>query len=504
MIVDAYGRSDWVKVLDFGLARLGSDTSQLTLEGAVLGTPQFMSPEQATEGKADARSDLYALGCVMFAMATGEGPFPGDELMAILYQHVNDPRPLISERSSTVYPAWLEQLILRLMAKSPEDRPQSCHEVTEILESIQEGTVPEAISQPIPILAPSPKQSKGRRMLMALILGLAILGGVLGYNASISDVKLPDYPEIREMGYEALPDYAITTKTNPITKDKVQLGRLLFFDPRLSKDDSISCSSCHDLQHFGVDNKRFSRGVGDQSSDRNSPTVFNTAGQFAQGWDGAFKSVEAQAIHPITHAKEMDSSEVEVVAKLSAIPEYQRLFRKTFGKAEPLISLKHIGIALGAFERKLLTPAPWDRFLKGDRDAINSDAKAGFVVFNQHCVNCHDGTYLGGQKFRKVGIKKKWFNTKDKGRFELTGKKRDMLKFKVPGLRNVAKTAPYFHDGSVASLTEAVRIMGEYQATPLSDEEISKIVAWLETLTGEPPAALISKPTLPGKKPSNP
>jgi cytochrome c peroxidase len=527
MIVNAYGRSDWVKVLDFGLARFGSggDTSRLTQQGAVLGTPHFMAPEQATEGSADARSDLYALGCVIFAMATGEAPFTGEEIMSILYKHVNDPRPKISERTQEERPKWLEDLTLWLMAQAPDDRPQTCHDAIKVIEGALGVSPLGGISQPS--MPPAAKKGNGQSPWVGIALGLLVLAAGFGLSKLLEtpptddppdeqvvvkkvpkaaddaitptkpEPKLPDFTRIREMGYEPLPEYAITSSKNPITPAKVALGKILFFDPRLSKDNSTSCNSCHDLKNFGVDGHARSKGVAMQSSERNSPTVINTAGQFVQGWDGRFDTVEEQVERPITHIKEMASSVDGVLAKLSAIPAYQRLFEEAFKDASPLISMQHIGLAIGAFERQLISPAPWDDFLAGDANAINQEAKKGFLVFEAKCSHCHEGAYIGGQQYQKVGLKKPWFNTKDLGRFDVTGKESDKMRFKVPGLRNVAKTGPYFHDGSVKSLKVAVQMMGEYQSTPLSDEETTHVLAWLDTLTGKLPDALASQPDLP-------
>ena len=271
---------------------------------------------------------------------------------------------------------------------------------------------------------------------------------------------------------------------------KVDLGRHLFYEKRLSGNDKLSCNSCHDLQKYGVDLEAFSLGVGDNRVGRNSPTVYNAFAHLAQFWDGRAPTVEEQAKGPILAGKEMGMPSPDaVVTKLKEIAEYRALFRTAFPRAVDPITYEHVGLAIGAFERNLTTPSRFDAYLDGDGKALTSPEIRGAQLFSQHgCTTCHDGTLVGGQRYQKAGLVKAWPNEKDLGRFELTKQDADKLVFKVPSLRNVEKTAPYFHDSSASTLEEAVTIMGRHQlGVELPQDEVNGIVAFLKTLTGELP-----------------
>ncbi|MFN7919749.1 MAG: cytochrome c peroxidase [Bryobacteraceae bacterium] len=292
----------------------------------------------------------------------------------------------------------------------------------------------------------------------------------------------------------------ISSDANPITTAKVDLGRMLFYETRLSKGRDVSCNSCHDLARYGVDGTAVSTGHEKQTGNRNSPTVYHAAGHIAQFWDGRAADVEAQAKGPVLNPVEMAmASDAEVAATLRAIPGYVTAFQRAFpGEAEP-VTFENMARAIGAFERKLVTPSRWDRFLAGDRRAITSQEMAGHHEFmHGGCATCHNGPYVGGGMFQRLGAKKAWPSETDLGRMTVTKAETDRLVFKVPSLRNVEKTAPYFHDGKVPALDRAVRLMGEHQlGVTLSDEQVTQIVAWLKTLTGEIPRDYIRKPKLP-------
>jgi cytochrome c peroxidase len=296
-------------------------------------------------------------------------------------------------------------------------------------------------------------------------------------------------------------------KEHAVTDAKVELGRMLFFEKRLSKNHDLSCNSCHGLDRFGVDGHPTSPGHRGQRGARNSPTVYNAAGFFAQFWDGRADTVEQQAMLPILNPSEMAVPSAEhAVAVLRSMPEYEQAFERAFpGQPEPL-SPANIGAAIGAFERRLTTPSRWDDFLRGNQKALSDLELEGLRVFtNVGCMVCHTGELLGGAMYQKVGIVEPWPNQKDQGRFEVTKQEGDRMMFKVPTLRNVAKTAPYFHDGSVATLDAAVRAMGKHQlGLNLAEREVSAIVAWLEALTGEPPRDLVREPQLPPSTPTTP
>lgn len=291
--------------------------------------------------------------------------------------------------------------------------------------------------------------------------------------------------------------------TNPSTVAKVDLGRRLFYDVRLSKDADLSCNSCHDLPSYGVDHQKTSRGHKNQTGERNAPTVYNAAGFFAQFWDGRAPTVEEQAKGPILNPAEMAMTDAkQVVAFLKSVPEYQAAFREAFPDVADSVTFDNTSKAIGAFERGLLTPGRWDTFLRGDKSALTAAEREGLKTFlNVGCMVCHTGPYLGGSMFERVGAVEPWPNQNDRGRAKVTGAEEDAMMFKVPTLRNIAKTAPYFHDGSVESLPDAVRMMGKHQlGLELSDAEVSSIVAWLESLTGELPSAYIAKPVPYGAK----
>jgi cytochrome c peroxidase len=287
----------------------------------------------------------------------------------------------------------------------------------------------------------------------------------------------------------------------------VTLGRMLYFDARLSKNHDLSCESCHHLAKYGVDNERTSIGHKGQAGTRNAPTVYNAAIHFRQFWDGRATTVEAQATGPMLNPVEMAMpNEKTIVATLRSMPGYVDAFRAAFpGEAEP-VTLAHAAQAIGAFERELLTPSRWDAFLRGDRAALRPDEIAGLRKFVETgCQTCHSGPGMGGGMFQKLGLVMPWSNTLDLGRFDVTKQDTDRLVFKVPSLRNVAMTAPYFHDGSVATLPEAVRIMARYQlGKELSDEDVKSIVTFLDALTAPLPQALIQPPELPASTPTTP
>lgn len=282
---------------------------------------------------------------------------------------------------------------------------------------------------------------------------------------------------------------------------EIDLGRMLFFETRISKNGSQSCNSCHSLTNYGVDGESTSPGFDGTRGTRNSPSVYHAAGFFAQFWDGRALDVEAQAKGPILNPIEMgmkDAAQVE--QKLAAIPGYDEAFRKAFPNEKQPLSYANVGKAIGAFERGLVTPARWDSYLKGDKSVLTSAEVDGLRVFtNVGCMVCHTGEFLGGSMYEKVGAVEPWTNQKDPGRFSVTKDERDRMVFKVPSLRNIAKTAPYFHDGSGKTLPDAVQMMGRHQlGLELSQAEVTSIVAWLNTLTGELPAHYIEKPSLPG------
>lgn len=306
-------------------------------------------------------------------------------------------------------------------------------------------------------------------------------------------------PHGRMMG--VLPK-AIESKTNPLTPEKVELGRMLFYETRISKSGKLSCNSCHALDRYGVDGERVSVGHNGQRGTRNSPTVYHAAGHIAQFWDGRVVDVEEQAAGPMMNPVEMAMGSAEEAEKvLRSLRGYREAFGKAFpGEAEP-VTLANAAKAIGAFERTLVTPSRWDRFLEGDRTAITEQERRGHHTFmHTGCASCHNGVYVGGRMFQKLGVERPWPDQTDVGRMAVTKARSDEMVFKVPSLRNVEKTGPYFHNGSAARLEEAVRLMARHQLNvELSGAETADVVAWLKTLTGELRQDHLRKPKLPAE-----
>jgi cytochrome c peroxidase len=293
------------------------------------------------------------------------------------------------------------------------------------------------------------------------------------------------------------------TPEKPASEAMVVLGRMLFFDTRLSKTHDLSCNSCHDLERYGVDGQPTSIGAAGKRGRRNSPTVYQAAGHIRAFWDGRAATVEDQAKMPITNPDEMAMPDGDaVVVVLQGIPGYLPAFEAAFPGAANPITYDNVGAAIGAFERRLVTPSRWDRFLAGDRAALTPHEIGGLQLFTDlGCITCHTGEFVGGSTFQKAGVVEDWPNQADQGRFEVTHEPTDKMIFKVPSLRNVVKTGPYFHDGSVNTLAEAVTMMGRYQlGETLSTVDVDAIVAWLGTLTGDLPEAYIKPPVLPPNK----
>jgi cytochrome c peroxidase len=299
--------------------------------------------------------------------------------------------------------------------------------------------------------------------------------------------------------FKPLPE-SMPSEKNPVTDAKVNLGRMLYYEPRLSKSQQISCNSCHRLDKFGVDQQPTSDGHKGLKGDRNSPTVYNAAGHFVQFWDGRAADVEEQAKGPVMNPVEMAMpSEKQVIAVLKSIPDYVDAFREAFPGEKDPINFENMAKAIGAFERKLVTPSRWDKFLQGDAQALTNEEKAGFLVYMETgCQACHAGAYLGGTSYQILGMAKPWPDASDPGREKVTRNESDRMLFKVPGLRNITETGPYYHNGKTQTLEQAVSRMAEYQlGKTLSDGQVRSIVTWLKTLTGEIPAEYIRPPVLP-------
>lgn len=299
--------------------------------------------------------------------------------------------------------------------------------------------------------------------------------------------------------FAPLPDNVPAKGAGP-TEARVQLGRMLYYDARLSRSQTVSCNSCHDLANYGVDGQPTSTGFKQQHGNRNSPTVYNAALHFVQFWDGRAPDVEAQAQGPVQNPVEMAMPDgAAVVAVLESMPEYVAAFKKAFPDDKKPVTFDNMATAIGTFERGLLTPSRWDKYLKGDTAALTAQEQAGLGEFSAAgCGTCHAGALLGGNLYQRIGMLKPYPDTSDPGRYDVTKIESDKMVFKVPSLRNVAKTAPYFHNGKVATLDQAVTQMADYQLDKqLTPAQASSIVTFLNALTGDLPAQLIQKPELP-------
>lgn len=286
--------------------------------------------------------------------------------------------------------------------------------------------------------------------------------------------------------FGSLPDAMPGSESD--TPERIALGKKLYFDKRLSINDSQSCATCHRLDKgfAGVDNLPTSPGARGEQGTRNSPTVLNSGWQDSQFWDGRAEDLVEQAKGPILNPIEMGMPDEQTVEKkIRGIVEYRKEFARVFPGAEPVITYQKIAEAIAAFERTLITPSRFDDFMKGKTDALSKEEQRGLETFLKvDCKSCHDGILLGGETNEPLGKEHPYENQDDQGMYMLTKDENDRMFFKVAPLRNVALTAPYFHDGKIKTLEEAVRKMGKLQLDEeLTDQQVSDITAFLKTLT---------------------
>lgn len=340
---------------------------------------------------------------------------------------------------------------------------------------------------------------RGRSLLGCLVKwGPGFLVLVLGVSQAFPQDA--DLVKQANQHFKPLPSMMTAPADNPTTPEKVALGKMLFFEPRLSKSNTISCNSCHNLATGGVDNLSTSMGHLAQFGPRNSPTVLNAGLQFAQFWDGRAPSLEEQAKGPILNPVEMAMPDQDMVlSRIRTIPEYVERFKKAFPGEKDPITYDNVARAIAAFERTLLTPSRFDDFLIGKTGALTDREKQGLsLVMKKGCIICHNGVGAGGGMYQKFGIRDRYEYSDDQGRYSVTRKEADKYFFKVPLWRNVTRTAPYFHDGSIWDLKEAVRIMGRIQlGAALTNEEVDLIVEFLHSLEGRIPAEAMVLPDLP-------
>lgn len=309
--------------------------------------------------------------------------------------------------------------------------------------------------------------------------------------------------------FKPIPAKAKALKGNPATPAKVELGKMLYFDPRLSSSHLISCNTCHNVGLGGTDILETSIGHGWQKGPRNSPTVLNAVYNIAQFWDGRAEDLAAQAKGPVQASVEMNNRPENLVATLKSIPGYQPLFKKAFpGEADP-VTFDNVAKAIEVFEATLVTPdAPFDRYLNGNKKALSATEEQGLALFlDKGCVACHSGINMGGTGYFPFGVREdpgpEVRPVDDTGRFKVTNTAADKYVFRSPSLRNVAITMPYFHSGKVWDLKDAVKIMGSAQlGISLTDDDAGKITAFMKTLTGKQP--LVVHPVLPPNSDTTP
>ena len=324
------------------------------------------------------------------------------------------------------------------------------------------------------------------RLRLPLLLWLLLSLPAVPAIATHSSHKLPSLAPSR-FGDEPLKPLLAIPEQNP---DKVALGRQLFFDTRLSREQKLSCASCHDLDSNGADHRAFSLGHQGQPLALNTPSIFNSALNPWQFWDGRAHSLEEQIDFVIKNPREMASNWPLIIGRLQQDADYRRQFHRLYGSE---IRAEHIQDAIACFERTLLTPdSRFDRWLRGYDTALTEQEKRGYRLFKSYgCSACHQGANIGGNLFQKIGIfadffaRRKSIRPEDNGRYNVTGREQDRYVFRVPSLRNVAVTAPYFHDGSVSDLREAIRLVARYQlGRHIPEPDIEDIHAFLLTLTG--------------------
>jgi len=331
------------------------------------------------------------------------------------------------------------------------------------------------------------------RMLAAGLAVFALVGAGCKGGGGEAAVQVDT---LQLAAFAPLPEVMVS-QANPISDAKIELGRRLFFETQLSAGNDLSCNSCHALSGFGADTGAVSIGHLGKKGGRNSPTVYNAAAHLAQFWDGRAADVEAQALGPILNPVEMAMPAAPAVLnRLKGSPEYRRLFAAAFPDERDPMTYANLGRAIGAFERKLVTPSRWDRYLNHEDTAITNQEKEGFNTFTATgCQTCHTGAFVGGSMFQKTGLVLPWPDTTDVGREAVTHQPSDRMVFKVPSLRNIDNTAPYFHNGAVRSLDTAVVWMARHQlGKELQPDQVAQIVSWLHALRGAQPLEYIAQP----------
>ncbi|MDI3286630.1 cytochrome c peroxidase [Polyangium sp. 15x6] len=539
-----FGLSKW-------LTPEGPAEGSLTDSNAIVGSVPYLAPELLRGLKwADTRADIWALGVILYEFLTGQRPFEACSTPQCLLKILEYP-PVPIDAWGVVVPAGIDRVILHCLEKDPGDRPQTVAAFAQSIEPfgtsaarasldrIRRYQANEGPSRPRSSLAAEPPpservaslhreetpkpwvssdeppararpgsgrlgakttplressaQTPTRALAWALALALGMVVAVvlafeLSRMAPRVDVASAEIIPERLTSFSPLPvESAIPP--DPTSAAQIRLGRVLFHDPRLSKNQDISCASCHPLEAWGVDRRKLSRGSDNREPPRNTLSVYNVDGYFSLLWDGRQDNLVDQAKEVLRSPRAMAATPERVEATLRSSKGYTQAFAQAFpGPTQP-VTFDNVARALAAFQATLYTRSRWDRFLEGDKAALSDEEKAGFNRFVEiGCITCHFGPNVGATMYQKAGLVKPWPDTKDRGRYEITRRDVDWMVFRVPSLRNVAQTGPYFHDGSVSSLEEAVKMMGRHQlGQELSSRDARLITRWLESLTGEIP-----------------
>jgi cytochrome c peroxidase len=333
------------------------------------------------------------------------------------------------------------------------------------------------------------------RLFVPFAATLVAVLGAAGCNASLDTRPDANISPQRLFMFAPIPP---SKPLSGLEAERVDLGRRLFYDTHISENSTVSCNSCHLLAEYGVDHRPHSLGHDNRPGGRNAPTVYNSGLEFAQFWDGRAPNLAAQASGPMMNPVEMGMAGPEqILAYVRSNPAYVKGLHSAFPDAADPVSLDTITTSIADFEDGLLTPSRWDRYLRGDTSALTDGEKQGLRVFlRSGCEACHAGRDMGGNSYEQLGAATDWHDQQtDPGRFQTSNQPRDRMFFKVPTLRNIEKTGPYFHDGHVATLDEAVRLMGRHEAgLNLSDQDVQSIVTFLHALTGEIPWSYIQPP----------
>jgi len=419
--------------------------------------------------------------------------------MTIAKKHATAERPRVSRHATAVSKAF-DEPIRRMMAIAPSERPAT---ITEAFASLEAAARRCGIQ--LASLSPAKPTSRIPAIAVVLLSLTCVAGGYWLWRDTARSGAGDGVPASSAIDRGRLAAFLPLEQpppsaTNQPTPAKIALGKRLFHDKQLSRQQDISCSSCHDLADNGADHAVKSTGHAGQLGLRNTPTVFNVAGAFALHWDGAHSTLEQQAVRPLTSPRVMAISEETLVERLTADADYKKAFEEAFPTSSAP-SMANVGRALAAFQTQLFTPSRWDAYLRGDTSQLTDDEKRGFNTFVQvGCPTCHYGPRVGLTMYQKLGLVKPWPRSTDSGRHGVTKQEADWMVFRVPTLRNVEKTDPYLHDGSVAELSEVVRLMARHQlGKELSTTEVDLIVTWLKTLSGELPSHLLPDSQPPAK-----